>query len=245
MQRVVMITGASKGIGRATALRFAKENPKLVLIHYDPTEEAMKETLALLEGNGVEAEAYKKDVSSYSEMEGLFSEVLKKYGRIDVLVNNAGITKDRLLMRMTEEDWDRLLEINLKSVFNCCYFAIKAMIKERSGVIVNVSSVVGQIGNIGQCNYAASKAGIMGFTKSLAREVASRNIRVNAVAPGFIDTEMTKALPEKVKEMFLASIPMGRMGRPEEVAEVIYWLSGEGSSYLTGQIIHVNGGLYM
>jgi len=244
-RRVIVVTGGSKGIGRATVLKFAEESPKLVIVHYDSTEDAITETLSLLREKDVEAEAYKVDVGSYSQVEALFSDILNKHGKVDVLINNAGITRDRLLVRMTEEDWDRLLEVNLKSVFNCSYFAAKAMMKERSGCIVNLASVVGQIGNIGQCNYAASKAGIMGFTKSLARELAPRGIRVNAVAPGFIDTEMTQVLPEKVKEMFLASIPMGRMGRPEEVAEVIVWLCSDKSSYLTGQVIHVNGGLYM
>jgi 3-oxoacyl-[acyl-carrier protein] reductase len=244
-KRVVVITGGSRGIGRATALKFMEEDPILVLVHYDPTDDAMNETLGLLNENGIESEAHKLDVSSYEKVGELFDLILNKYGRVDVLINNAGITRDKVFVRMTEEDWDRLMDVNLKSVFNCSYFAVKAMMKERKGCIVNVSSVVGQIGNFGQCNYAASKAGIMGFTKSLAREVAQRGIRVNAVAPGFIDTEMTKVLPEKVKEMFLASIPMGRMGRPEEVADVIVWLCSEKSSYLTGQIIHVNGGLYM
>jgi 3-oxoacyl-[acyl-carrier protein] reductase len=244
-RRVIVITGGSRGIGRATALKFAEESPKLVLVHYDPTEDAIIETLNMLKEKDVAAESYKVDVSSYAAVESLFSDILEKHGKVDVLINNAGITRDKLLVRMGEEDWDRLLQVNLKSVFNCSYFASKAMMKERSGCIVNLASVVGQIGNVGQCNYAASKAGIMGFTKSLARELAPRGIRVNAVAPGFIDTEMTQVLPQKVKEMFLASIPMGRMGRPEEVADVIVWLCSDKSSYLTGQVIHVNGGLYM
>jgi 3-oxoacyl-[acyl-carrier protein] reductase len=161
------------------------------------------------------------------------------------LINNAGITRDTLLMRMSEDDWDAVIRINLKSVFNCTYAVIRPMIKQRAGRIVNISSVVGQIGNAGQANYAASKAGIMGFTKTIAREVASRGITVNAVAPGFIDTEMTASLTEKAKDYFLQQIPMGRIGKPEEVAEVVYWLCSEGASYVTGQVIHVNGGLYM
>jgi 3-oxoacyl-[acyl-carrier protein] reductase len=162
-----------------------------------------------------------------------------------VLVNNAGITKDTLLLRMREEDWDAVLRVNLKSVFICTQAVVRQMIKQRIGRIVNISSVTGQMGNIGQSNYAASKAGIMGFTKTVAREVAARNITVNAVAPGFIDTEMTAVLPDKVKENFIQQIPLGRMGKPEDVAEAVHWLCSHAASYVTGQVIHVNGGMYM
>ena len=243
--RVVVITGGSKGIGRSVALKFAEEKPIIVLVHYDPDESAAQETLEVLKSKDVRAESHKVDVSSFSDVEKLFAQIIDEYGRVDVLVNNAGITRDTLLMRMEEKDWDAVIEVNLKSVFNCTHAVIRPMIKQRRGWIVNISSVVGQIGNIGQANYSASKAGIMGFTKTVAREVAARGIRVNAVAPGFIETDMTASLPEKVKEAFLKQIPLGRMGRPEEVAEVVYWLCSEGSSYLTGQVIHVNGGLYM
>ncbi len=243
--RVVVITGGSRGIGRCVALKFAEEAARIVLVHYDPDESAAQETLALLKEKGVQAEAHKVDVSVRQEVEELFGDILERYGRVDVLVNNAGITRDTLLMRMGEKDWDAVLNVNLKSVFNCTQAVIRAMIKQRSGCIVSMSSVVGQIGNVGQANYSASKAGIMGFTKTVAREVAARGIRVNAVAPGFIDTEMTAALPEKVRQKFLEQIPLGRMGRPEEVAEVVYWLCSDSASYLTGQVIHVNGGLYM
>ena len=245
MQRTVVITGGSRGIGRSVALKFAEEKASIVLVHYDPDESAAEETLELLNAKGVKAEAHKVDVSAYGPVEEFFREVLDKFGKVDVLINNAGITRDTLLMRMEEKDWDAVINVNLKSVFNCTHAVIRQMIKQRSGCIVNVSSVVGQIGNVGQANYSASKAGIMGFTKTVAREVAARGIRVNAVAPGFIQTEMTASLPEKVREKFLEQIPMGRMGEAEEVAEVIYWLCSESSSYLTGQIIHVNGGLYM
>jgi 3-oxoacyl-[acyl-carrier protein] reductase len=164
---------------------------------------------------------------------------------VDVLVNNAGITRDAFLIRMSSDQWDEVLTVNLKSIFNCTKAVMRSMIKERSGRIINISSVVGQIGNIGQANYAASKAGILGFTKSVARELATRGITVNAVAPGFINTEMTEKLPDKAKEAFSIQIPMGRIGEPDEVAEAVYWLASEGASYITGQVIHVNGGLYM
>ena len=245
VSRVAVITGGSRGIGRSVALKFAEEKADIVLVHYDPDESAAQETLELLKAKNVRAESYKVDVSSFAEVEQLFAQIIDKYGRVDVLVNNAGITRDTLLMRMEEKDWDAVINVNLKSVFNCTHAIIRPMIKQRSGWIVNISSVVGQIGNIGQANYSASKAGIMGFTKTIAREVAARGIRVNAVAPGFIETDMTASLPEKVREKFLEQIPLGRMGKPEEVAEVVYWLCSETSSYLTGQVIHVNGGLYM
>ena len=245
VSRVAVITGGSRGIGRSVALKFAEEKADIVLVHYDPDESAAQETLELLKAKNVRAESYKVDVSSFADVEQLFAQIIDKYGRVDVLVNNAGITRDTLLMRMEEKDWDAVINVNLKSVFNCTHAIIRPMIKQRSGWIVNISSVVGQIGNIGQANYSASKAGIMGFTKTIAREVAARGIRVNAVAPGFIETDMTASLPEKVRENFLEQIPLGRMGKPEEVAEVVYWLCSETSSYLTGQVIHVNGGLYM
>jgi 3-oxoacyl-[acyl-carrier protein] reductase len=243
--RVVIITGGSRGIGRAIAFRFAEEKPKLVLLHYDPDDSAAKETLERLAERGVQGEAHRIDVSSRGEVDRLFKEVLARFGRVDVLVNNAGITKDGLLMRMSEDEWDLVLRVNLKGVFNCSQAVIRSMIKERSGRIVNISSVAGQMGNAGQTNYAASKAGIMGFTKSLAREVGSRGITVNAVAPGYINTEMTSSLPDKLKEAFVQQIPLARVGEPEDVAEAVHWLCSEGARYVTGQVIHVNGGLYM
>jgi 3-oxoacyl-[acyl-carrier protein] reductase len=242
---VVVITGGSRGIGRAIAFRFAVEKPKLVLLHYDPDDSAAGEMMASLTEGGVQAESHRLDVSSRGEVDRLFKEILSRFGRVHVLINNAGIAKDGLLMRMSEDDWDLVLKVNLKGVFNCSQAVIRSMIKERTGRIVNISSVVGQMGNAGQTNYAASKAGIMGFTKSLAREVASRGITVNAVAPGYIQTEMTSTLPDKVKEAFKQQIPLGRIGEPEDVAEAVYWLCSEGSTYITGQVIHVNGGLYM
>ncbi len=233
------------GIGRAVALRFAEEKARIVLAHYDPDESESNATLKALSERGVKAESHKADVSSFGAVDSLFRDILSRFGRIDVLVNNAGITRDTLLMRMSEEVWDTVIGVNLKSVFNCTKAVVMPMIKKKSGRIVNISSVVGQIGNPGQANYSASKAGIMGFTKTIAREVAVRGITVNAVAPGFIDTGMSEVIPEKAKEDFLRQIPLGRIGRPEEVAEVVYWLCSSAASYITGQVIHVNGGLYM
>jgi 3-oxoacyl-[acyl-carrier protein] reductase len=243
--RVVVITGGSRGIGRAVAVRFAVETPRLFLIHYDPDEVASQETLRILDQKGVEAQSRKLDVSSRQAVDECFANILEKHGRIDVLINNAGITRDTLFIRMSEADWDAVIKVNLKSVFNCTQAVLRPMLKQRAGRIVNISSVVGQIGNAGQANYAASKAGIMGLTKSVAKEAASRGITVNAVAPGFIDTEMTSMLPDKVKEAFLQQIPLGRMGKPEDVAEVVFWLCSDASGYVTGQVIHVNGGMYM
>jgi 3-oxoacyl-[acyl-carrier protein] reductase len=244
-KRVVIITGGSRGIGRAIAFRLAEEQPKLVLLHYDPDDSVAEQTLVHLAERGVEGEAHRLDVSNRGDVDRFFKDVLSRFGRVDVLINNAGITKDGLLMRMSEDEWDLVLRVNLKGVFNCTQAVIRSMIKERSGRIVNISSVVGQMGNAGQTNYAASKAGIIGFTKSLAREVGSRGITVNAVAPGYINTEMTSSLPDKVKEAFMQQIPLGRMGEPEDVAEAVHWLCSGGSKYITGQVIHVNGGLYM
>jgi len=245
MSRVVVITGGSKGIGRSVAYKFAGEKARIIIMHYDPDESASEETLKVLSQKGVEAESHKVDVSSFEAVADSFKDVLSRFEKIDVLVNNAGITKDTLLMRMSEADWDAVINVNLKSVFNCTQAIIRPMIKKRSGKIVNIASVVGQIGNAGQANYSASKAGIMGFTKTVAREVAARGINVNAVAPGFIDTEMTEVLPEKVKESFIQQIPMGKLGKPEDVADAVYWLCAEGSAYITGQVIHVSGGMYM
>ncbi len=243
--RVVVITGGSKGIGRSVALKFAGEKAKIVLVHYDQDDEAVLETSRLLSGLGAEVEGRRVDVSSREEADGLFNEVMDRHGRVDVLVNNAGITRDTLLMRMSEQDWDTVIAVNLKSVFNCTRAVIQAMIKQRGGRIVNISSVVGLIGNAGQSNYAASKAGILGFTKSVAREAAPRGITVNAVAPGFIATEMTEVLPQKVKDAFMEKIPLGRIGEPLDVAEAVYWLCSDAAAYVTGQTIHVNGGMFM
>jgi len=244
-KRIVVVTGGSRGIGRAACLRFARDDASIIFLHYDPDDLKANETLGLLDKMGVEAKAEKLDVSSFEAVEEFFKEVVREFGRVDVLVNNAGITRDTFLVRMSVDQWDEVLTVNLKSVFNCTKAVVRSMIRERSGRIVNISSLVGQIGNSGQANYAASKAGILGFTKSVAKELATRGITVNAVAPGFIDTEMTEKLPDKTKEAFLTQIPMGRIGKPDEVAEAVYWLASEGATYITGQVIHVNGGLYM
>ncbi|MDY6881996.1 MAG: 3-oxoacyl-[acyl-carrier-protein] reductase [Desulfatiglans sp.] len=244
-QRVVVITGGSRGIGRSVALRFAEERPRIIIVHYDPDEVASNETLSELNTKGVEAESHKVDVSSSEPVKSFFEDVLSRFSRVDVLVNNAGITRDGLLMRMSEGDWDAVMNINLKSVFNCTQAVVRPMLKQKAGTICNIASVVGQIGNPGQANYSASKAGIMGFTKTVAREVASRGITVNAVAPGFVDTEMTAVLPEKVRSSLEKQIPLGRICKPEEIAEAVYWLCSDAASYITGQIIHVSGGMYM
>ena len=244
-QKTVVITGGSRGIGRSVALRFAEDRSRIVIVHYDPDEVEANKTLDELTQRGVIAESHKIDVSSFEAVASFFKEILLKFEKIDVLVNNAGITRDALLMRMTEDEWDAVIGVNLKSVFNCTHAVVRSMIKQREGRICNIASVVGQIGNAGQANYAASKAGIMGFTKTVAKEVAARGISVNAIAPGFIDTEMTAILPEKVRKIFLEQIPMGKMGKPEDVAEAAYWLCSDAARYVTGQVIHVNGGLYM
>jgi len=243
--RVVVVTGGSKGIGRSVCFRFAEEKARIIIVHYDTDDIAANETLNALAEKGVKAECHKVDVSYFEAVDVLFDDIFSRFEKIDVVVNNAGITRDTLLMRMNEEDWDAVIRVNLKSVFNCTRAVIRSMIKQRSGSICNISSVVGQIGNAGQANYSASKAGIMGFTKTVAREVAARGITVNGVAPGFIDTEMTAVLSDKAKEAFMRQIPLGKIGKPEDVAEAVYWLCSDATNYITGQILHVNGGLYM
>jgi len=241
--RVAIITGGAQGIGRAIGLLLAKNGARIVIADInDKQAEKTAQEIALL---GRKSLAVKVDVSNFSEAENLGKTVFDAFGQIDILVNNAGITRDGLFLRMKEEEWDAVIAINLKSVFNCSKAVIRYMGKQRGGKIISVASVVGQIGNIGQANYGASKAGIIGFTKTLAREFASRGIMVNAVAPGFIETEMTRTLPEKVREGFISNIPLGRMGTPEEIAEAVLFLATDASNYITGQVINVNGGLYM
>ena len=244
-RRVVVITGGSKGIGRAVAIRFAKEGDTIVICHNDKDDSDSEETLRILAEYGVEAASKKVDVSDFEQVDRFFKDIIFKFNRVDVLINNAGITGDSLFMRMDETLWDRVISVNLKGAFNCTKAVIRGMIKQRRGWIVNMSSLSGVVGNTGQANYSASKAALLGLTKTLARELAVRGIRVNAVAPGLIDTEMTASVPEKIKEQFLSQIPLQRIGRPEEVAEVVWWLCSEGASYITGQTIHVNGGIYM
>ncbi|ADQ04535.1 3-oxoacyl-(acyl-carrier-protein) reductase [Caldicellulosiruptor owensensis OL] len=242
--KVALITGASRGIGRAIALKFA-QNGANVIINYSSSQSQAENLKEEIEKIGTKAMIIKCDVSNSDEVNQMFFQVEKEFGRIDILVNNAGITKDGLILRMNDEDFDRVIAINLRGAFLCAKAAAKMMVKQRFGNIINISSVVGIAGNIGQANYAASKAGIIGLTKSLAKELASRNIRVNAIAPGFIKTDMTEVLSDKVKEAMLSSIPLGRFGEADEVANVALFLASSLSSYITGQVIVVDGGMIM
>ncbi len=242
--KVALITGAARGIGKAIAKKFA-ENGYNVVINYVSAKTDIKTLTKEFEDLGVKALLVKADVSNKEEAEGLVNQTIEKFGKIDVLVNNAGITKDNLLMRMSEEDFEKVLDINLKGTFLITKFATKYMMKKRCGSIVNLASVVGVAGNAGQCNYSASKAGVIGFTKSIAKELASRNIRANAVAPGFIKTDMTDVLSDNVKENINSQIPLKRMGTAEEVAKLVYFLGTAESSYITGQVINVDGGMVM
>ena len=243
-RKVVLITGGTRGIGKSVAERFAKEGYNLVL-NYVSENTDIESIKNNFKEYGNEVLILKADVSKFDECENLVKETISKFGKIDVLVNNAGITKDGLIAMMKEEAFDRVIDINLKGTFNMTRNVVPYMMKKRCGNIVNISSVVGVAGNAGQSNYAASKAGIIGFTKSLAKELSARNIRVNAVAPGFIDTDMTSVLTDKVKENIYAQIPLKRMGDAKEVANVVYFLSNDESSYITGQVINVDGGMIM
>lgn len=241
--KISLITGAAQGIGRAIALKLAEEGSDIVLV--DVNVEKCQEVANEIQKKNRKFWIYKVDVSDYKQVEELFNNEIEKWGRVDVLVNNAGITRDNLIVRMKEEEWDDVIRINLKGVFNFCRAASKFMMKQRSGVIINISSIIGLVGNIGQVNYSASKAGIIGLTKSLAKELASRTIRVNAVAPGFIQTSMTERLSEEQKQLMLNAIPLKRIGTPEEVANLVLFLACDESSYTTGQIINVDGGMVM
>ena len=243
--RIIYITGGSRGIGRTTAYRLAGPETTVILNHFDPTPDAAEETLAGLSKLGAQGEIHYYSVTDRQEVEKHFKAVQEKYGRLDVLVNNAGITRDGLVLRMKEEDWDAVIDINLKGVFNCSQAAAKIMARQRFGRMINIASVAGVMGNAGQVNYSAAKAGVIGLTKTLARELASRQVTVNAVAPGYIETDMTAGLSDKVKEALLNMVPLGRPGRPEDVAEAIAFLASEAASYITGQVIHVGGGMYM
>ncbi|HNT93279.1 MAG: 3-oxoacyl-[acyl-carrier-protein] reductase [Bacteroidales bacterium] len=242
--KTAVITGGSRGIGKGIALRFASEGANIALTNIIDNEE-FTDAVREIEALGVRAKGYVSDASVFADAENVINEIVKDFGRVDVLVNNAGITRDTLLMRMTEEQWDQVLTVNLKSVFNLTKAAIKPMMKQKHGSIINMSSVVGVSGNAGQSNYSASKAGIIGFTKSVAKELGSRNVRCNAIAPGFIITEMTSKLPEDVKSDWIAKIPLRRGGLPEDVANVALFLASELSSYVTGQTINVCGGMAM
>lgn len=240
--KVALITGASRGIGKAIALVYAQEGCNIAFTDVRK-DEKMEKTETELNAFGIKAKGYASNAANFEDSAKLVEEVAKEFGRIDILVNNAGITRDNLLMRMTEGDWDLIMDVNLKSVFNLTHACQKIMLKQRSGSIINMSSVVGVSGNAGQSNYSASKAGIIGFTKSIAQELGSRNIRANAVAPGFIITDMTGQLPEDVRKSWEAKIPLRRGGSAEEVAKVCVFLGSELSSYVSGQVISVCGAM--
>ena len=242
--KVAFVTGASRGIGRAIALRLAKDGAKVAL-NFASNAAKAEEVKTEIETQGGEAMLLQGDVSKFEVVTELIKKVVDKWGRLDILINNAGITRDNLLLKMSEEDFDKVVGTNLKGVFNCTKAVTKLMMKQRGGRIVNMSSVVALKGNISQTNYAAAKAGIIGFTKSAARELASRGVTVNAVAPGLINTDMTAALSEKVKELMMQEIPAGRMGTPEDVANAVAFLVSEEAAYITGQVLSVDGGMVM
>lgn len=244
MSKVALITGATRGIGKQIAITLAKEGYDIAL-NYRRENEELDNTRKEIEENQVKCLAIKGDVSNFEDCEEFVKQVIEKFGKIDVLVNNAGITKDMLLMRMKKEDFEQVIDVNLVGTFNVTKNVVTYMLKARSGRIINISSVVGVSGNAGQTNYSASKAGMIGFTKSLAKEVASRGILVNAVAPGFIETSMTEVLKEEVKEEIAKSIPLRRMGTSQDVANVVKFLTSEDSAYITGQVLHVDGGMLM
>jgi 3-oxoacyl-[acyl-carrier protein] reductase len=241
--RTALVTGGSRGIGRAVALKLAREGAEVV-VTATSLERAQK-TADEITALGGKALAVKVDVSNISDVEALFARIAEVFGKLDILVNNAGITRDGLLMRMKEADWDAVLDTNLKGAFVCTREAVKIMGKAKGGSIVNISSVVGEMGNAGQANYCASKAGLIGFTKSVAKEYAKRNITVNAITPGFIETDMTDVLTAAVKEDLLRQIPAGRFGKPEDIANAVFFLVSAMGSYITGHVLSVNGGMYM
>lgn len=243
-KKVALVTGASRGIGKAIALELAKNNYDVV-INYRGNEALAKEVSKECESYGARTLLCQGDVSNFQEVEAMMKKIIEQFGHLDVLVNNSGITKDALLLRMSEDDFNHVIDVNLKGCFNCIKHASKIMMKQRSGVIINMASVIGVVGNIGQANYAASKAGIIGLTKSVAKELASRHIRCNAIAPGFIDTEMTAVLDEKTKENILNQIPLRELGRVEDVAKMVLFLASDDSRYVTGQVLHVDGGMVM
>jgi 3-oxoacyl-[acyl-carrier protein] reductase len=242
--KVALVTGGSRGIGRAISLKLAALGAK-VLVNFVSRSDAASETVALIESGGGNAAIVQFDVSDFNEVQDAFKKLVTDEGRLDILVNNAGITRDGLLARMKEDAWDAVLTTNLKGAFNCIKAVSRPMMKQRWGRIVNISSVIGFSGNAGQVNYSSAKAGLVGLTKSVARELASRGVTVNGVAPGYIETDMTSDLPEDITQKILSEIPLGSLGQPDDVANAVAYLVSEESSYVTGQFIHVNGGMYM
>ena len=240
--KIALITGAGRGIGRAIAIALAKEGAEVV-INYNGSEERAKEVKQTIEENGGKASIYKCNVSDFTACEAMIKDIVKEYGHLDILVNNAGITKDGLIMKMKEEDFDSVLNVNLKGTFNTIRHSARQMLKQRSGKIINISSVSGILGNVGQANYAASKAGVIGLTKTMARELGSRGITVNAIAPGFVDTEMTEVLSEEIRENACKQIIPGRFGKPEDIANTAVFLASDKADYITGQVISVDGGM--
>ena len=242
--KIALVTGASRGIGREIAKTLARENA-MVIINYNGSSERAREAEQEIISQGGKAVTYQCNVSDYSAVEQMVKDLVKEYGHIDILVNNAGITRDNLIMKMSEEDFDRVIETNLKGTFNTIRHLARQMLKQRSGKIINISSVSGVLGNAGQANYAASKAGVIGLTKTMARELASRGINVNAIAPGFIETEMTEVLSDAVKESVTAQIPFKRFGQARDIAEAAVFLASDRAEYITGQVIHIDGGMAM
>ncbi len=240
--KIAVVTGASRGIGRAIALELASRGA-FVVVNYNGSKDRAEEVKKEIEAAGGKAEVYQCNVSDFEKCQAFIQDVIKTYGRLDILVNNAGITRDGLLMKMSEADFDSVIETNLKGTFNTIRFASRQMLRQRSGRIINMSSVVGIAGNAGQANYASSKAGVIGLTKAVARELASRGITVNAIAPGFIETEMTEVLSDAVKEASVAQIPLGRFGKPEDIAKTAAFLASDDAGYITGQVIQVDGGM--
>ncbi|HHX96599.1 MAG TPA: 3-oxoacyl-[acyl-carrier-protein] reductase [Clostridia bacterium] len=243
-EQVVLITGASRGIGRAIAIAFAEKGAQ-VIVNYKGNLAAAEEVKAIIEKNGGLVEILQADVSQAEQVKKMLAHILKKYGKIDVLVNNAGINRDTLIMRMKDEAWDKVIQTNLTAAFYCLREVTRPMLKQRSGRIINIASVVGLHGNVGQANYAAAKAGLIGLTKSAAQELAPRGIMVNAIAPGFIDTDMTRQLPEQIQEKIKTQIPVGHWGEPVDVAQLAVFLASPQAAYITGQVIAVDGGLTM